>query len=195
MAEPRPPALETQAMDNLRYIRRTMERATAFTALPGRGQIVMGVSALAAAALAARQPDHARWLAVWMGEALIGVALGVGFMVAKARSAAQPLLSGPGARFAFSFTLPVIAAAALTPLLARAGLYQALPGMWMLLYGVAVAVGGVVSTPIVPVLGACFMALGAAGLLTRGSPDLLMALGFGVLHIVFGWIIARRHGG
>jgi hypothetical protein len=194
-ADSEPPALHAQAMENLRYIRRTMEHASSFTAVPGKGQVAMGASAVVAALIASRQPDGDHWLAVWLIEALIGVALGVSFMAIKARGAGQPLLSGPGGRFLFSFTLPVLAAAALSVPLARAGLHAALPGLWLLLYGVAIAVGGVVSIPIVPVLGACFMALGVAGLFVRIAPDMLMALGFGALHIGFGIVIARRHGG
>ena len=49
---------------------------------------------------------------------------------------------------------------------------------------------------IVPVLGTCFMILGAVGLFTSFAvAQGLMAAGFGGLHVVFGWIIARRHGG
>jgi hypothetical protein len=105
------------------------------------------------------------------------------------------MFSGAGRRFAFSFTLPVLAAALLTAALAREGRMSALPGLWLLLYGVAIAACGAFSVPIVPILGGCFMALGAAGLFVRVPRDLLMAIGYGGLHLVFGWIIARRHGG
>lgn len=182
-------------MENLRYIRGAMERASSFTAVPGWGQVAMGVSALGAAALASRQGSDARWLAVWLTEALIAVAIGVGALAAKARRLGQPMLSGAGRRFAFSFTFPVLAAVALTATLARAGLFAPLPGLWLLLYGVAIAAGGAFSAPVVPILGGCFMAMGAAGLFIRVPRDLLLALGFGGLHLVFGWIIARRHGG
>jgi hypothetical protein len=189
------PELQAHAMENLRFIRGTMERASSFTAVPGRGQMLMGVTALAAAAIAARQPGDARWLAVWLTEAALAASIGVAALAAKARRLGEPMLSGAGRRFAFSFTLPVLAAMVLTAALVRDGRFAALPGLWLLLYGVAIAACGAFSVPLVPILGGCFMALGAAGLFVRVPRDLLMAIGYGGLHLVFGWIIARRHGG
>jgi hypothetical protein len=189
------PELQAHAMENLRFIRGAMERASSFTAVPGRGQMLMGMTALAAAVLAARQPSDARWLAVWLTEAALAASIGVSALAAKARRLGEPMLSGAGRRFAFSFTLPVLAAMVLTAALVRDGRFAALPGLWLLLYGVAIAACGAFSVPIVPILGGCFMALGAAGLFVRLPRDLLMAIGYGGLHLVFGSIIARRHGG
>ena len=189
------PELHSHAMENLRFIRGAMERASSFTAVPGAGQLAMGATALAAAALAARQPTDARWLAAWLAEAAIAVVIGVGALVLKARRLGEPVLSGTGRRFAFAFALPVLAAVLLTAALVRDGRFAALPGTWLLLYGVAIAASGAFSVPIVPIMGGSFMALGAAGLFVRVPRDLLMAIGFGGLHLVFGALIARRHGG
>ena len=48
-------AINEYALDNLRFIRETLERAGPFTAVPGWGLTLMGVTALAAALLAGRQ--------------------------------------------------------------------------------------------------------------------------------------------
>jgi hypothetical protein len=192
----KPIALHDRAADNLRYIRETMERAAAFTAVPGWGGVAMGVSALGAAALASAQPDGGRWLAVWLAEGVVGVSLALGAMIWKARRARVALVTGAGRRFALAFLPPVIAGAALTWALAGAGVYRLLPPVWLLLYGAAVTTGGAFSVRIVPVLGVCFMAAGLAALVSPPSwGDAYMALGFGVLQLVFGVLIARRHGG
>ncbi|MBI1799096.1 MAG: hypothetical protein HYR73_05370, partial [Candidatus Eisenbacteria bacterium] len=170
-----PAALHTRAMDNLSFIRRTMEGAASFTAVPGWGQVMVGTVALVTAPIAARQGSPGRWLITWLVAAVLGASIGVVSMALKARAAGQPLLSEPGRRFALNFALPGFAAAALTVPLARAGMFAMLPGMWLLLHGVAIATGGTVSVPIVPLLGACFMALGLAGLVAHVPPDLLMA--------------------
>jgi hypothetical protein len=183
-------------MDNLRYIRQTMEHAASFTAVPGRGQVAIGVTAFIAAALAARTTGDAAWVLVWVAEAIVALAIGVQAMRLKSRAAGAPLLAGSGRRFLMSFSLPMLAGAALTLALYRAGMIRLLPGTWLLLYGTAFAIGGAFSVKIVPVMGGCFMALGIAALFAPHAwLDLFMAAGYGLLHVIFGLIIARRHGG
>lgn len=191
-----PTALGDRAMDDLRFIRRTMERGPAFTAVPGWGGVGMGVSALVAAALASARPTPEGWLAIWIAEAVLAVGIGTWAMRRKARRAGLPLLSGAGRRFALSFLPPALAGALLTVALYRTGELALVPGTWLLLYGAAVVTAGTFSVKVVPVMGLCFMALGGAALLAAPAwGDSLLATGFGGLHIVFGLHIARKHGG
>ncbi len=190
------PALHDRALDDLRFIRSTMERAAAFTALPGWGGVTMGATALVAAPIAAVQPSVERWLAVWILEALVAAAIGLWTMNRKARSVRMSLLWGPGWRFLLGLCPPLIAGVALTAALWLGGLAAAVPGAWLLLYGVAIMAGGAFSVRIVPVMGAAFMLLGSVALFApAGWSDVLLALGFGGLHVVFGLVIARRYGG
>lgn len=189
------PALHERAMDNLRYIRETMERASAFTGISGWGEAAIGVTALAATALAFHQPFRI-WLAVWTAEALVSLLIAGWSMDRKARRLGMPLLSGPGRKVAFSLTPPIVAGALLTVVFYQAGLTAYIPGLWLLLYGTGVVTGGMFSVKVVPIMGFCFMTLGGAALLSPSFlADWFMAAGFGVLHIVFGVIIARRYGG
>lgn len=190
------PALHARAMDNLSFIRSTMERATAFTAVPGWGGVAMGVTALAAAAVARGVPSRGEWLIVWLAASALALSIGGWSMAAKARKAGTSVFSYSGRRFVLSYLPPLVVGALLTIVLARAGLYSALPGTWLLLYGTGVVTGGAFSVRVVPVMGLCFMALGALALLAPTVwGDWLMAFGFGGLHIIFGLIIARRYGG
>jgi hypothetical protein len=183
-------------MDNLRFIRETMESAASFTAVSGWGEIAIGLTALGAALLATQIIDLKAWLAIWMSEAFLSVSIAGGAMIRKARAARMPMLSGPGRKFALSFLPPLAVGAILTAVLYRAGLIGALPGTWLLLYGTGVVTGGTYSVKIVPVMGLCFMMLGGAALFCPAAlGNLFMAIGFGGLHIVFGIIIARRYGG
>ena len=194
MAAPRP--LHDRALDNLRYIRQTMERAASFTAVPGWGLAVVGATALGAALLAARQATPELWLATWLGEAVVALSIGGTALVRKAFAVHDPLLSGPGRRFGLSFLPPMVVGGLLTVAVWRAGLWQALPGTWLLLYGAGCVTGGAFSVRIVPVMGLCFMLVGSVALLGPTAwGNWCMAAGFGGLHLAFGAIIARRHGG
>ncbi len=182
-------------MDNLRYIRETMERASAFTGISGWGEFAIGWTALLAAILA-HQNSLRNWLAIWIAEALISLLIAGWSMDRKARALNMPLLSGPGRKVAFSLSPPLVAGALLTVVLFRARLTHFVPGVWLLLYGTGVVTGGMFSVPVVPISGLCFMALGAAALFAPAAlGDWFMAAGFGGLHIIFGVIVARRYGG
>ena len=195
-AHPEPVSLHSHAMDNLKFIRETMERAGAFTAVPGWGGVVMGVSALAATVIAARESSTAAWLETWLIEGIFAIALGLWAMKRKADSAQLPLLSAPGRRFVLSFAPPLLVGALLTVVLYQAGLSQAIPGTWLLLYGTGVVTGGAFSVRVVPLMGMCFMLVGAVALFCPFSwGTALLGAGFGGLHVVFGIIIARRYGG
>jgi hypothetical protein len=195
---PRPSAepLHARAMDDLSFIRRTMERATAFTAVPGWGGVAMGATALVAAGLAKRSATPSEWLVPWLVASVVALLIGGWAMAMKARRAGTTVFSYSGRRFVLSFLPPLAVGALLTAVLARAGLHQALPGTWLLLYGTGIVTGGAFSIRAVPIMGICFMLLGVAALF--GPPawgNALMAAGFGGLHLAFGLLIARRYGG
>lgn len=200
--EPAPPTLHAHAMDDLRFIRQTMEEAGSFTAVPGVGMVAIGLTALAAAALASRSLRPSTWLALWLVEGALALSIAAFTMARKARQGSipstdiVPLFSGPGRRFALSFAPPLLAGAVITAILFRAGALEPIAGTWLLLYGTAVATGGAFSIRVVPVMGLCFMMLGAATLFAPPAwTNVALAAGFGGIHLVFGLLIARRHGG
>ncbi|HSP13456.1 MAG TPA: hypothetical protein VLV78_01745 [Thermoanaerobaculia bacterium] len=190
-------ALHDHALHNIRYIREAMERSSAFTSIPGRGGIVIGVTALAAAVIAASYTVQPRiWLMIWLGEAVIALIVAAFTMVRKMRHAGVSFRAAPTRRFFTAYSAPLIAAALMTLLLFRAAMFAPLPALWLLLYGASFISSGAFSIRAVPVMGFCFMLLGLAACfvpLTIGN--ILMGAGFGALHIAFGLIIARNYGG
>ena len=191
-----PPTLHARAIANLEFIRETMENASSFTAVSGWGQFATGASALLTGLIAARQVTMKAWLAIWIGQALGSVVIAGWAMHRKARRAGRPLLSRPARKFAHSFSPPMFVGALLTIVFYQSGLASSIPGMWLLLYGTAVVTGGAFSVGIVPVMGLCFMLVGAVALFSPAAwNNYFMLLGFGILHMVFGVLIARRHGG
>jgi hypothetical protein len=187
--------LHDRAAENLRFIRETMERAGAFTAVPGRGMVVVGVTALLAVLIGPRGVGANTWVAFWLAEAALAVGLGSVALVRKARRLGLPLLTGPGRRFFLAFSPPLVVGAVLTAMAVRHGLGQLLPGLWLLLYGTAVLCGGALSVRIVPLIGTSFMALGAVALFAPALGPAFMTVGFGGVHVVGGVLIARWYGG
>src|SRR5450755_3896777 len=164
-----PIPIDARAADHLRYIRETMESAAEFTAVPGWGGVAMGITAVAASWLAARQSTSRGWLAVWLAEVFVAVAIAAPAAATKARRANSSLFSGPGRKFVLSFAPPIFVGGMLTFALFHLGAMAALAGVWLLLYGTAIVTGGAFSVRAVPIMWLCLMGLGAAALFAPAS--------------------------
>lgn len=183
-------------MDNLRFIRGIMESAATFTAVSGWGQVAIGLTAMGAAAVASRQTLPWAWVATWLAEAGIAMGISIASMTIKAHLANQPLLTGPVRKLILSFAPAMCVGVVLTALFVDRGMFSLLPSMWLMLYGAAVVSAGTYSVRSVPVMGAAFMFAGLVALfMPPAARSMVMFSGFGLLHILFGLWIARRHGG
>ncbi|MEP6904417.1 MAG: hypothetical protein ABJA66_22060 [Actinomycetota bacterium] len=186
-----------RAFDNLKFIRETMERSTVFTSVPGYGGILMGATALVAAYIANNQLYISRdWLIVWLTEAVLAFAIGLFALWQKSRISKTSLLSAPAKKLVMNSLPPMLCGVFITLGLWRFGHFEVMVPTWILCYGAAVVCGGAFSVKVVPVMGWCFIALGAITFfLPTGLGNSMMGLSFGVLHIVFGFIIGRKFGG
>jgi hypothetical protein len=190
------PALHERAAESLEFIRDTMARSASFTAVPGRGGIVMGVIGVAAAVAASRASTEWMWLGIWLAAALVAAPIALVAMHLKARAYGVTLWAGSGRRFMQGFMPALAGGAILTGAIVRAGRFDLLPPAWLLAYGAGVLAGATASVPVLTWLGAGIMLLGAGATVAAGQwGDLWLGAGFGGLHIVFGIIIARKHGG
>ena len=184
------------ALDQLHFIRHTMESATSFTAVPGWGTVALGLTAIAAALVARSLDSRVIWVLLWLGEAVLAGLISLVAMVKKTGSLAKLAASIPARKCALSLVPPLAAGGVLTLIMMDHHLYGILPGMWLMLYGVAVITGGAFSVRVVPVMGNCFAVFGTIALALPASwANGIMAAGFGGLHVLFGMIIARKHGG
>ncbi|MBK5292329.1 MAG: hypothetical protein JJE04_11715 [Acidobacteriia bacterium] len=188
--------LDEYAAGNLSFIRRTMERAGTFTAVPGWGGVCMGVIGLTAGVIAGRQTNATAWLLTWLAAALAAVTSGAIAMWRKSRVTGMSWRSTPARLFALSFTPALMSGAMLTAALWRAGQVELIPGAWLVCYGTGIIAGGALSVRAVPLMGLCFLLLGAAAFLgPAGWGNALLMAGFGALQVGFGYWIARCHGG
>jgi hypothetical protein len=195
-AERAVPSLQGRAIDDLRFIRETMENAAAFTAVSGWGMVAVGATAFAAAAAAVAQPTVRGQLVAWFTAAAVSIAISAYASWRKARRANVPLFHGAARKFFLSFLPPMIVGAILTYVLLESGNFALVPPMWLMLYGTAVITGGAFSVRVVPLMGLLFIAAGVISLtLPAWTTHWLLGAAFGALHVIFGLIIARRHGG
>ena len=191
-----PVALHDRAMDNLRYIRETMQRSASFTHVSGIGGVLMGLIAIAAALAASGASGPSMWVGTWLAAAAAALSAQTLAMIRKSAAAGEELLTGPGRKFAWNLIPPLVVGAVLTVVFVRAELIDQLPGAWLLLYGTGIVTGGSYSVRPVPLMGAAFMGLGTIAFFAPATwGNAFMAAGFGGLHILFGIVIWRRHGG
>jgi len=193
-----PLPMREHALDNIRFIRDAMERAGSFTSIPGWGGVGVGVTAIVTTIVAQQFLGRSlrMWLATWLAEAVVAAVIGFGTMALKARRSEAAFMSGAAKRFFISYFAPLVAGAVVTLALVRAEAFSAIPSTWLLLYGTAFVSSGAFSIRVIPVMGVAFMLLGAlAAFVPLGASNIILGAGFGGLHIIFGFIIARSYGG
>ena len=193
---PASPALHDRARQDLQFIRETMAASAGFTAVSGWGQVAVGCIGLAAGWASLGQEGSWRFILAWLAAAVLGANIGIASTLVKAHRAGLPLLAAPIRKFVLAFAPALAAGAALSGGLMHQHVFALLPACWLLCYGAGVIAGGAHSVPVLPVMGACFIALGVVSLLAPlawGIP--LLMIGFGALHVIFGLYIAVRHGG
>ena len=185
-----------RAIDNLKFIRETMERSVVFTSVPGYGGVLMGATAVAAAYIANSQASVRDWLTVWLTEAILAFFIGLLAMWQKTKLSKTSLFSTPARKLLMNALPPFLCGAFITLGLWRFGHFEMMIPVWIISYGAAVVCGGAFSVKAVPMMGWCFMIFGAvAFFLPAGFGNAMMGLSFGLLHIVFGFIIGRKFGG
>lgn len=191
-----PIAIGASAAENLRYIRSTIEAAHTFTTIPGKGCIAMAVAALGAAALELLPPLAPYWLPIWLIAAVASCTVALLLMERKARAQGLSLRRAIAVRFFLTLAPAFVAGGILTVALLDNVGRDVIAGIWLLLYGVGIAACGVFSIPVVLIAGFAFIGLGTVTLAAPPAwAPLMLALGFGGVHLALGVLIIRDHGG
>ena len=194
-----------EAREHLRVIRQTMERSTKYSTLSGLSGVLIGLTAIIGVLIsqriimAAPHPERKIQLllgALWL--AVLAVAVSIEFVCNKRRAAriGKRVASPLGAHIIVAALPSFIAATVLTAFfLIHQQLFSSVWGVWMLCYGLAICAVGLFSVRPVTYLGAAFVLAGAVTLLLPNQIHLfMMALTFGGFHIVYGVLMARKHG-
>jgi hypothetical protein len=152
------------------------------------------VIALLTAALSSAPGLSDYWLEIWLAASLLGAGVGGTLVVRESSLRSLRLIGTPLRKFVLSLTPCLFAAVIMTAVHWASGNLHAIPGTWLLLYGCALIAASAATTRTIGILGGCFALLGIIALLLPQSLQiLLLAAGFGGLHIVFGFVIGRAN--
>lgn len=192
------------AHENLQYIRRTLDAAGRFTAVPGKGLMAAGIATFAGVAVNllitgapwGDGPLRQAALEVWGIVLVVSLAI-VSWGIYRKSRLTQTRLRAPLVRkLLWSLCPALFVGGLLTHLAASTQNLGWLPAIWLGCYGAAVTNGGLVSVAPVRYLGLSLLAMAAgAALSPQGLGLAWLAIGFGWLHLVFGAYIAWRHNG
>jgi uncharacterized BrkB/YihY/UPF0761 family membrane protein len=194
-----PIPIESRALGTLAYIRTSIESSGSM-AVPGMAGIVMGGIGIIATIVASVPSGARHWLGIWLVAAAVAFALGGAMMAREAAQSGHARYLGPVRKFLLCLCPALLTGAALTFVLFRAGTTSLIPGVWLLLYGCAVLSASTVTIArtmrLICIMGALFMLL---GILAFAAPPrthtLILGMGFGALHTIFGILIGQvSHG-
>ena len=193
-------AIESRALGTLAYIRTSIESSSSMD-VPGMAGIVMGIIGLLAAIVVSLPRWGAHWLGIWLAAAAIALVLGGALVARQIVQRGRARYLGPVRKFLLCLCPALLAGAVLTVVFGTAGMTSVIPGMWLLLYGCAVLSASTVTTAgiarLICIMGALFVALGTMTFaLPPAAHTAMLGLGFGIMHIIFGFLIGRSsHGG
>jgi len=196
---------EKEIEDELVSIRSMMERSSKFISLSGLSGVLAGVYALAGAAFAYNMlyngtgrytyEPHYRLTEDTEAMTLIGVALlvllaslatGIILTVRKAKRKGQPIWGNTSRALLFNMALPLVSGGLLILILLVRGYYGIVSPASLIFYGLALTGASNFTFKDVRYLGLSEIILGLIAACLPGYGLLFWAIGFGLLHIVYG---------
>ena len=206
---------ENEIQDELTSIRSMMERSSKFISLSGLSGVLAGVYALIGAALAYniiygsggffsyreyvmadvdRSPARLFTLILIALAVLIAsVATGIVLTIRKAKKKGQPVWGNTSRQLLFNMAVPLFTGGALMLVLMNRGYFGVIASASLIFYGLALVNASIFSFKDVRYLGICDIFLGLLAGLLPGYGLLFWAIGFGVLHIVYGSIMYIKY--
>ncbi|UBM58019.1 hypothetical protein LAG90_14520 [Marinilongibacter aquaticus] len=197
----------SEHLNDLREIRKMMEKSSRFLSLSGISGIAMGIIALASAAWAyvlklqifslmdepergllpkdiALYVEKVSMLAVFT--LLLALITGFYFTYRKARHRADPMWNSVSKKLMLNLSIPLLAGGLLVVALLINKTYWPIPEIMLIFYGLALINASHFTYRDVYYLGLLELLLGLIALFVNGYSLLFWALGFGVLHMVYG---------
>ncbi len=207
----------SEPLETLQSIRDIMERSQRFLSLSGLSGIAAGVSGLAASVVAyyymnqqfsllredERQYDitYSKWgydtftffFALAIVTLLVAVSSAYFFTHLKAQKQGKSIWNAASKRLAINFLIPLIVGGLVCLILLSRGYVGLIAPLTLVFYGLACLHGSKYTVEEVRYLGYFEICLGILALYFVGYGLLFWALGFGVLHIIYGVIMYKKY--
>lgn len=202
--------MEEKYINDLKEIKEMMNRSSRFISLSGISGIATGVIALAGAFAAygfvfrnISAPGYyqldmpievsLRILFVAFGTLLLGLMTGIYFTTRETRKRKLPVWDYQTKRLLVNLSIPLLTGGIVCLLFLFNGFPGLLAPMTLIFYGLALVNAGKYTLTEVRSLGLIEIFLGLLAMLWIDYGLLFWALGFGILHIVYGLIIQRKY--
>jgi hypothetical protein len=183
--------IDSHAVATLRYIRTSMEAAASIV-VPGSAGIAMGSVGLLAMGASSAPSLHEHWLGIWLIAAVLAGGIGLALITRPASLRGLTLSGTPVRKFALCLFPSLFGGAVMTAVHWTNGNLHAIPGTWLLLYGCALIAASVAATRTIAMMGGSFVAVALLALVLPDNLQILMlGIGFGGLHLLFGLLIGR----
>jgi predicted lysophospholipase L1 biosynthesis ABC-type transport system permease subunit len=197
-------------LENIAEIRSIMERSSGFLSLSGLSGIFAGSFALLGAGFAYYYIKYVAGkkllpslvidkelmlVLIADGIAVLALALFFGFLMTRRNTLRKglPIKSSASHRMLTNLAIPLTAGGLTVFLFIIKGIYSPIPGLLLIFYGLALVNASKYTLHDIRYLGLIETALGLITLWLTGYALLLWALGFGVLHIIYGTLMYLKY--
>ena len=202
---------EKEIQDELASIRRLMERSSKFISLSGLSGILAGIYALIAAGLAYSivYSGSSRiytslnlhtdpvplydLIAIASLTLLLSVVTGVILTTKKAKRKGQPVWGKTSQALLFHMATPLVTGGIVILIFIFRGYYGIVGPTSLIFYGLSLVGASNFTFTMVKYLGLCEIILGLIAACLPGYGLLFWAIGFGVLHIVYGSLMYLKY--
>ncbi len=193
---------ENEYIDQLRDIKTIMDRSTRFLSLSGLSGVMAGVYALAGAFLANLIINNhlkvrsGKLIEICLIAAIVlifSIVTAFVFSKAKSRKTGEKLWSSSSKRLFINLSIPLITGGVFGVHLLQHYLYGLIPPVMLIFYGLALLQASKYTLETIRSLGILFIILGLINCWFIGYGLYFWAMGFGVLHIIYGTYMHFTH--
>lgn len=189
-------------------IRLLMEKSSKFVSISGLSGVLIGCYALLGTllgyyAIASPETVINRFasgltiptLFLIVALLILTLSLLTGWLMArkKAKKNKQSIWNITSKSLLFAVSIPLITGGVLALVLLSQGYYHLIAGILLIFYGLALAAGSIYTFTEVKWLGILEICLGLMAVCLPDQGLMLWGLGFGVLHIIYGFIVYKKY--